>query len=60
MCVLCIIRQIARLQGIGSRDRRKSEEGGGHRTIATTPNPKGNLEAGRHDGSTQPIHIQVG
>jgi hypothetical protein len=36
------------------------EEGGSHRTLATTSDPKRNLEAGRHDGSTQPIHIKVG
>jgi hypothetical protein len=33
-------------------DRRKSKEGGGHRTITTTSNPKKNPEIGRHDGST--------
>jgi hypothetical protein len=38
-------------------DRRKSEEGGGYRTIAMTSNPKRNPEAGRHNGSTQLIHI---
>jgi hypothetical protein len=42
-----------------SGDRRKFEEGGGHRTTAITSNSKRNLEAGRDDGSTQPVHIQI-
>jgi hypothetical protein len=38
----------------------RTQKGGSHRTIATTSDPKGIPEAGRHDGSTQLIHIQVG
>jgi hypothetical protein len=59
MYTQCIIWQTARLHGIGSGDRHKSEEGGGHLTIATTSNPKRNTEAGRHDGSTQLVYIQI-
>jgi hypothetical protein len=60
MCVRCIIRKTAQLYGIISRNRRESEEGGGHQTILTNPDLKRNPEADMHDGSTQPIHIQVG
>jgi hypothetical protein len=42
------------------RNQFKPEEGGSHRAIATTSNLKRNSEAGRNDGSTQPIYIQVG
>jgi hypothetical protein len=49
-----------RLHGIVLRNRCELEEGGGHRTIATTLNSKRNPEPGKHDGGTQPIHIQVG
>jgi hypothetical protein len=40
--------------------RINAEEGGSHRTITTTSYQKRNLEAGRHDGSTQLIHIHFG
>jgi hypothetical protein len=42
------------------RNQFKPEEGGSHRAITTTSDPKRNLEAGRNDGSTQLIYIQVG
>jgi hypothetical protein len=51
--------QTAQLYGINSENQCKSKEGGGHRTIATITNPKRNPEAGRHDDSTQRIHIQI-
>jgi hypothetical protein len=57
VCVRCIIRKTARLHGIVLKNRREPEEGGSHQTIATTLDPKINLEAGRNDGSTQPIYI---
>jgi hypothetical protein len=60
MCVRYIIRKVARLHGIVSGNQREPEEGGSHRTIATTSDPKRNPEVGRHDGSTQLIYIQVG
>jgi hypothetical protein len=60
MCVRCIIRKIVRLYGIISRNRREPEKGGSHRIIATTSDQKRNPKAGRHDCSTQLIHIQVG
>jgi hypothetical protein len=59
MFTRCIIWQTAQLHGISSGDRRKSEEGGGHLTIATTSNLKRNTEASRHDGSTQLVYIQI-
>jgi hypothetical protein len=57
MYVRCIIIKTAWLHGVVPGGQRKPEEGGSHRTIATTSNLKRNPEAGRHDGSTQPIHI---
>jgi hypothetical protein len=57
MCVRYIIKKTARLHGIVLGNRREPKDGGSHRTIVTTPYPKRNPEAGRHDGSTQPIHI---
>jgi hypothetical protein len=60
MCVRCIISKTARLHGIVLGNRREPEEGVIHRTIATTSNPKRNLEAGRNDDNTQLIYIQVG
>jgi hypothetical protein len=59
MCVQCIIRKTARLYGIIPENRREPEAGENHRTIATTSDQKRNSEAGRHDGSTQLIHIYV-
>jgi hypothetical protein len=59
MCIWCIIRKIAQLHGIVLRNQHESEEGGGHQTIAATPNSERNLEASRHDGGTQLIHIQA-
>jgi hypothetical protein len=50
----------AQLYGIVPGNRREPEEGESHRTITTTSNQKRNPEAGRHDGSTQLTHIQVG
>jgi hypothetical protein len=41
-------------------DQREPEESGSHRIVATTPDLKRNPEVGRHDGSTQPIHIMLG
>jgi hypothetical protein len=57
ICVCYIIREIAQLYGIISSNRCEPEQDGSHRTIATTSNKKRNSEAGRHDGSTQPIYI---
>jgi hypothetical protein len=48
---------IARLYGIIPGNRCKPNNGGGHRIIATTSDQKRNIEAGRHDGDTQLIHI---
>jgi hypothetical protein len=59
-CVWCIIRRTARLHGISLGNQCKSEEGGGHWTIVVTLNLKRNPKAHRHDGSAQPIYIQIG
>jgi hypothetical protein len=60
MCVRCIIRKTARLHGIVPQNQYEPEEGGGHRIIATTSDPKKNSEAGGNDGNTQPVYIYVG
>jgi hypothetical protein len=52
ICVRCIIRETGWLYGIVPGNQPEPEEGGGHRTIATTLDQKRNPKAGRHDGST--------
>jgi hypothetical protein len=59
MRVWCIIRKIAQLHGIIPGDRCKPEKGGGHQTITATLDQEKNPEAGKHDDSSQPIHIEV-
>jgi hypothetical protein len=59
-CVQCIIRETAWLYGLIPGNRCEPKVGGSHQTIATTSDLKRNPEAGRHDDSTRPIHIQVG
>jgi hypothetical protein len=59
ICAQCIIRKTTQLYGIVSGNRREPKEDGSHRIITTTSAPKINLEAGRHDDSTQLIHIQA-
>jgi hypothetical protein len=58
--VQCVIWQSAWLYGISSGNQLWSKECGSHWTIPTTPDPKRNLEASRHDGSIQMVYIQVG
>jgi hypothetical protein len=60
MCVWCIIGKTAQLHGVILGDRYKPHQGGSHRKITTTWDTERNPEAGRYDGSSQPIHIQVG
>jgi hypothetical protein len=60
VCFLYVISKTTRIYGLVVGNGCKLEEGGSHQTIATTPDLKRNLEASRHDGSTQLIHIQVG
>jgi hypothetical protein len=57
MCARCIVRKPARLHGIVMRNQCELDEDGSHQTIATTLDPKKNLEACRNDGRTQPIYI---